>query len=343
MRAMLERRTLLLLSALAFGQAACSNGCGASDDKKGNASMPAPSPPSGRDASALPAGSAGPVWPPNPALRRMPGMAATLLRGAHELELTDDEKTTITKVEATLVADEGGDGGISAATSTFMSTLASGIHAGKLDAAKLAADYAAIDRANAALQAKEVAAIVGLHDALPPAQRHALTAFLREKRAKHERMAQAMPPVDSGSPDFVKSRVERLTRDLSLDVDGGQQAKVEAVVAANAKSDPTGPAAYEARRDEANKRIDGILAAFDGDTLDVGALSGAAKSSHEGAERTATYYAQLLPLLKPDQREKLAEKVMRVGSRPGRFAEDNPLGGGLEGPAEEPPTPPMPR
>jgi hypothetical protein len=166
---------------------------------------------------------------------------------------------------------------------------------------------------------------------------------LREKRAKHEQMMQAVPPVDSGSPDLVKSHVDRLTRDLSLDVDGGQQAKVEAVVAANAKSDPTGPATYEARRDEANKRIDGILAAFDSDTLDAGALSGATKPSHEGAERTATYYAQLLPLLKPDQRGMLADKVMRIGSRPGRFAEDNPLGGGMEGPGDEPPTSPNPR
>jgi hypothetical protein len=275
----------------------------------------------------------------------MPGMAATLLRGAHELQLSDDEKAAVTRVEAALVADEG-DGGVSSTSATFMTHLATSVHAGKLDPAKLAADYAAIDRANAALQAREAAAIVGLHDVLPAAQRRALTAFLREKRAKRDRIVRTMPPDDGGGPDFVKVRVDRLTADLTLDVDGGQQAKVASIVAANAKGDPQGPAFAEARREEANKRIDVILAAFEGDALDAGALivvPAGTKSFHEGAERTAAFYAQLMPLLKPDQREKLAERLLKVGMRPGRFAEDSPLGAGIEVPADEAPIAPTPR
>jgi hypothetical protein len=267
-------------------------------------------------------------------------MAATLLRGAHELQLSEDEKAAVSRVEAALVADES-DGGLSSASSRFMRDLAIGVHQGKLDPAKLAADYAAIDQASAAQQAREAAAIVGLHDALPTAQRQTLSGALREKRARHERMIQARSP-DSGGPDVVKMRVDQLTRDLALDVDGGQRAKVETIVAGDVKSDPQGPDLVLARRDENNKRIDAILAAFDSSALDAGALllgTAAPRSPHEGPERTAAFYAQLIPLLKPDQREKLADRLRTISERPGRFTGDNPLGAGLEAPDETPMAP----
>ncbi len=82
---------------------------------------------------------------------------------------------------------------------------------------------------------------------------------------------------------------------------------------------------------KAKKRLEVILAAFEGDPMDAQALPLAPagmKSPHEGAEQTAAFDALLLPILRPDQREKLAVRVQRLGGRPGRFPEDGPMHGG---------------
>jgi hypothetical protein len=267
----------------------------------------------------------------------MPGIAASLLRGAHELPLGEETKASVARIEMALVAPEG-DGGVGPMGAFFMD-LANGVHAGKVDAAKISADYAAIDKAAAALHAREVAAIVGLHDALGPAERRALTADMHTKRAERERRF-ALAVGDAGGPDWGKVRLDRLTRDLSLDVDGGQQQKVSAVVNTAAKTDPQNPEVSQARRVAGHERFEAVLAAFAGDALDAGvlpSLPSGAKSLHEGPERTAGFYAQLLPLLKPEQRDKLGEQLLRVASRPGHFAEDSFLEGPMDDVAPAPP------
>jgi hypothetical protein len=276
----------------------------------------------------------------SPALRRMQGVVAVLFKASHELQPTDDEKAAVAKVETAFLADDGNSA--SAATGAFMADVAAGIRAGKLETAKLTVDYANIDKASEALQAKEIIAISGLHDALSGPERQALATAVQTRRAARERVS---PPSvgDASGPDWTKIRVDRLTRDLALDVDGGQQKQVAALVASNAKSDPQSASGWDARREESKKRMDGILTAFVADTMDAKTLPltfSGMKSPHEGAEHTAAFYASLLPVLKPDQREKLAMRVQRVGGRPGHFVEDGPIVGGFEGVEDFGPMPP---
>jgi hypothetical protein len=265
-------------------------------------------------------------------------MAASMLRAAHELPLGEDTKVSVARIELALVAPDG-DGG-TGPMGAFFTDLANGVHAGKVDAAKIGSDYAGIDRASAAMHAREAAAIAGLHDALGPAERRALATAMRARRAERERRL-ALAVGDGGGPDWGKVRLDRLTRDLSLEVDGGQQQKISAVVSAAAKTDPQNPDVAQARREASRERFEAVLAAFEGDALDAGALPSllsGAKSLHEGPERTAAFYTQLLPLLRPEQRDKLGEQLLRIASRPGHFADDNML----EGPADDvgPPAPP---
>jgi hypothetical protein len=264
----------------------------------------------------------------------MRGVTAVLLRGAHELQLTDEERASVSKVEEGFVSSDGGVP--RPVMASFLSDLTAGIRAGKLDSAKLEADYAEIDMALAAIQANEVTTIGALHGILSPAERHALTAAVRARRPIRERIE--APSWDGGAPDWAKVRVERLTRELSLDVDGGQQAKVQALVVASDKGDPLGAAAVGSGRDEGKRRFESILTAFEADVLNAPSLplEPPGKSAHEGPARAAAFYAQLLPLLKPEQREKLAVGIglQRVGGGPGRFPEDGPSTG-FEGFADE--------
>jgi hypothetical protein len=250
-----------------------------------------------------------------------------LLKGAHELQLTDDQKAAVTKVEMTFLADDGQS--LPAALNAFDIDLATWIKAGKIDAAKAKADYEAIDKAAAAGLAKDGAAISGLHDALPTADRQSLASSVRARRAARDRI---MPPAspDAGGPDWTKVRVDKLTRELTLDVDGGQPRKIEQLVATSAKQESPDAGTTETRREENKKRIEALLTAFEADALDVATLPLAPigqKTPHEGAERAVTFDTALLPLLKQDQRDKLAMHVQRMGGRPGRFPEDGPVGG----------------
>jgi hypothetical protein len=258
-----------------------------------------------------------------------------LLRTTHELSLSDDAKASVSKIEASLLAESSAS--MSGALAGFQADLASGIRAGKIDAAKLTGDYAIIDRAAAAQQAREAEALASLHGVLTGAERQSVASSVRSRRAMRDRL---QPPasVDAGGSDWTKFRVEHLARELGLDVDAGQDKRLAAIIAAEAKRDPQGPGASDGHREEAKKRVEVVLAAFEADAFDAGGLPLAPpwlKAPHEGAERTATLDASLMPILTPEQREKLALRVQRFTGRPGRFPEDGPIQGGFEGSLED--------
>jgi Spy/CpxP family protein refolding chaperone len=116
-------------------------------------------------------------------------------------------------------------------------------------------------------------------------------------------------------PDAAK-RLEHLTK--QLDLDAAQQKKVEALVA---KDDH--PA-----MEEMKKHADAVLAAFEGDGFDAKKLEAAPAAAKKGMAQHAQFVAGLLPILKPEQREKFAAGL-----------EKSPRGqhGGEGAPAEEAP------
>lgn len=249
--------------------------------------------------------------------RRHVGLAGVLLRGAYEAPLTDDQKATLDKSEDGLYADQASSPW--AAHKAFQTDLVAFIRAAKVDPAKLAADFAAIDKAVQAGQGREADALNAVHGVLDATQRQALVDQVKAKRAAREARERPMVGPDGGAPDFVKRKLDRLTLELTLD-----DAEKKAVAALLARDTTMTPTAIQARKDAAQKRVDTLLTEFAKDTFDAKKLDVGmgGKTPHEAMERTATFTTGLIAILHPDQREKLAVRTERTGSRPGRNFDD---------------------
>lgn len=255
------------------------------------------------------------------------GVAAGLFHAANDLTLTDAQKASLDKIEASLKAD---DDGVRTAMKAFRADLLAGIKGGKIDAAKMTADDAVVDKAIADHQDKEAAALDQLHGVLDASQRTAVVAAVRAKQAEREsRMTAWMQAkeADGGAPDWTKKRLDRLTTDLSLDA--GQQKQVAAILGKAA--DPPNGAGMQARWDDHKKRVDALLTAFAGDPFDakkadLQMLPG--KTAHDPMDHMVAFFTQLLPILHPDQRDKLATSMDRpIGNRGGPGGPGGPNGG----------------
>jgi Spy/CpxP family protein refolding chaperone len=283
-------------------------------DSSGGAPAPSASAaPAAAPSASAPAASA----KPKPMIGRHGGIAAGLFHAAADQNLTDAQKDSLTTIETTLKAD---DAGVRTAMKAFRADLVAGVKAGKLDTTKMTADDAAVDKAIADHQAKEATALDSLYKLLTPDQRTAVVAAVRAKQAEREtRMTGWMQAkeADGGAPDWGKKRLDRLTTELTLDA--GQQKQVAAIFTKAA--DPPNPAGMQSRWDDHKKRIDALLtsfagASFDATKADLTVMPG--KTAHDPMDHMVTFFTQLLPILHPDQRDKLAANLDRpFGSHDG--------------------------
>ncbi len=280
---------LLALAALA-SLAALTSACHRNTPEPGPAVTP-------DDAEAPP-----PPPPPLPAKKgpRRTGFVGMLFHAAGDLTLTGEQSSAIGEIEASLrTADDAAKG----ASRALQSDLAAGIRAGKIDAAKTRADYAALDAAAKQRTDRQAVALNALHAALDPAQRDDLSLAVRARQAAHA----LRPPdeLDEVEGDWTQRRLDRLTDDLGLDA--AQRQKVGALLA---KSGLPDSAEMKARKDAATAHADEILRAFSRDeAFDATKLDlrvGASEGPHELVEREARFLGQLIVVLKPEQREKLA-------------------------------------
>ncbi len=302
---------LFLVACGAFGPVAC-----------GSCSKPdgATAADSGGGATTAAATDASPSTSGSAARRSMPfrgggGPAGMILAAARSLDLKEDQKAKLDKAEQALRGDEASARDEMKALHT---TLVAGIRAGKLDQAKIDADLAALDKAANDRKEKEATALNDIYAALEPAQRTEIVTKLRERQASQERrMAARMGArADGGAPDGGArgamngaKRIERLTRDLDLDAE--QQKKAQAIAP---KDEAKAPPPAEARA-EAKKHMDALLAAFEKDGFDAKKLEIAdQKRAKAAASEEVKLIAGLLPILKPEQREKLA---VRMEKQPG--------------------------
>jgi Spy/CpxP family protein refolding chaperone len=249
------------------------------------------------------------VAKPRPMIGRHGGIATGLFRAAAELPtLTDAQKDSLNGIETTLKTD---DQGVRTAMKAFRADLLAGVKAGKIDATKVTADDAVVDKAIADHQDKEATALDSLYKLLDAGQRTAVVAAVRAKQADREtHMANWMKESDGGAPDWAKRRLDKLTADLTLDA--GQQKQVAAILTKGADP-PNGPG-MQARWDDHKKRMDALLtsfagASFDAKKADLQILPG--KTAHDPVDHMAAFFTQLLPILHPDQRDKLAASMDR--------------------------------
>ncbi len=233
---------------------------------------------------------------PSPVHHR--GVVGSFFRAALDADLTEDEKTAVDKLEEPLRSDPG----THREAVAFHTDLVLSTKAGRMDTAKLQADEAAINKAYVAQQDGQASALNGLHDALTPEQRKSVVEALRAMQAAHDRP----PPKagDTSATDAATRRLERMKAQLALDAD--QQRQVAVVLA---REDAPSSAAIQAHFEAAKKQMDALLVAFEKDTfdpkkLDLSPPSG--KRASDPMERQARYIGQLLPILRPEQRDRLA-------------------------------------
>ncbi len=92
-----------------------------------------------------------------------------------------------------------------------------------------------------------------------------------------------------------------------------------------------------AMSEEGKKRMEAVLTAFEADVFDakkVDLLGSPGKTPHEGLEKDTKFLSQLLPILTPEQREKLAAQREHSGMHrhgEGRSGRGGEPGGGPAG------------
>jgi Spy/CpxP family protein refolding chaperone len=246
-------------------------------------------------ASAVPTAS-GSARPQVPHVRAS-GITGMLFRSLREIELRDDQRTAIEAIATDLRA-AAADAGASE-NSDLRNELVNELKAGKVEPAKLDAHYAALERSVKAREAREDEALDKLYATLDPAQRKALVASARtvvENRGKHVK--------ERNEDGGASAPYERMTRRLELDPE--QKKKIDGLAP---KVDR-----FAAQREQMQKHSEAILAAFEKDGFDAKTIdSGAAKQARAMEEDQAKFLAQIVGILKPPQRERLARQLSGHG------------------------------
>ncbi len=300
----MRRRILLTASFLLAFAPGCIRSCGNEGQRpaEGEAEETASA-----SASASPAES---VPPPNPERLgrgfRHGGLVGLLMRTSREAATTPEQKNAIVQMQQDLRAAEPP----LTPLTDYQNELAAEIKDGKLDPAKLAEHYKAIDQAVHVREEKQGEAIQALYGALDPSGRQAVAT---SARGRVDQMFRPHPEVqvaggrdagaDAGEPIWFKRRIARAKGELALD-----EAQVPKVTAILTKLGAT-PAAGDARREATKKHAEEILDAFEKDGFDVKRfepLTPGGAAPHQVLEAEAGAIGQILPLLTPEQRERLA-------------------------------------
>lgn len=303
-------RALSIASVFAFGSvlalAGC-KGCG-KDDSGGGAS------PSATAATSAPSADASASAHARRApFVRLAGVGGQLFRATQQLELREDQKAALEKISADLNEARQQDGGNTSRIEMREANedLVAGIKAGKVDVAKCNAHGPLLEKAAASARDKDDEALKRLHEILDAGQRATVVGNVRKQEEKREARMKAHEKPDAATVNFARQRMESFTRDLGLDAE--QQKKIEAAYpAADSK-------AVSDVREEAKKELDALLTAFEKDTFDPKAAIGDVHKAKRAFEELVAFMAKITPVLKPEQREKLAKKLEHQGERPGGF------------------------
>jgi hypothetical protein len=310
-----RRCWVVLLSALLF---ACNKSHGESSSGASDAGAPS------SESQVELAPEAAPLASQVPNRSRRPprhgGLVGLILRTAHQSAGTAEQKAAVLALQDGLQNEEPP----LTSLKDYQADLAAGIRAGQLDMAKLRADYPAIDKGVLAQEDKQAETLNALHVALDAPARHAVVASARAHLAPMFRSRAEL--LDGGRADggsaaedasWVNSRAARAAGELGLEET--QQPKVAAVLARVS----TSPQVTRVHRETIRKHADAVLLAFDQDSFDAHKLdlsaAGLHAPPHESLEHEAVVIGQILPLLSPEQREKLASQKLR---HVGRWLED---------------------
>ncbi len=302
----------VFLVALASAPLACKDGgCGGggaaapADASESATTSPSASAAVGASSSA---GAGRPRW----SSVRASGPVGALFRAVNSIELTEEQKTKLDEIAADMreaeraARDTAEAGAPRAEMREAHAALIAGVKAGKIEAAKMEPHYAALEKTAKAREDREADALDRLHATLTPAQRSAVVGSVRSSEGIIAARMKLHERPDAGARSFARVRIERYTRDLGLDA--AQQKKVEAILPQEDRAAST--------REEAKKHTEALLAAFDQESFDAKKLDlGQAKLARAPIEEQVKLFGQLLPILKPEQRERLAQSLERTSEQ----------------------------
>ena len=225
-----------------------------------------------------------------------------LLDATKGVQLTDAQKTKLHSLEEQLEANERDTGEAFRAQRT---ALAAQVRAGAIDLTKVQADESAAGTALQAHITKEADTLNGLHAVLDPSQRKAVVAAVRGRRGERAEGRSGAEHTAPSADTIAKKRLDHMTRALGLDA--AQQKQVASLLASE-------PAAQEPKGEDRGRRMDALLTAFEADSFDAKtAVPGPSVSPSDmiraRTDREVAFLSKLLPVLRPDQREKLAAEM----------------------------------
>ncbi len=290
----------------------CVKGCG----------TPAGSSGENADVAEIPVATVREAAPPHERTNRPVrhgGFVGLMLRAGREAQLSPEQKNATADIQQKLRDEEPA----LTALTDYQSDLVTEIRGGKLDAERLAGDYVAIDKGLVARQDKQADAINALHSALDKEGRSAVAGAARARlaamfRPRPEPVLEAGVPEGGAEAPWVKHRLGRVKVELGLE--DPQVPKVTALLVKVAVP----PASTEALKSVIRAHAEDMLTAFEQDTFDAHKLdlssTGGKGSPHASLERETNFVGQLLPILTPEQREKLA--TMRQRRVLGRWTAD---------------------
>ena len=230
------------------------------------------------------------------------GVTMFIAMSLDTLPATPEQRASIERIQGDLFAEMEP---ARTAEATVLQTLADGIATGTIDAAKVNAALAQLTTASTGLHDAAIEALDQLHAVLTPEERAALVDKVEAYWALWQRAnGDEMAPGPDGAP--ASGHLQALSAELRLTPD--QIERIRANESAAARECPVRP---EPQKVEAHLRAFG--AAFRGDNFSARTLTtGAGANAHLaswGATQMAIFFESVSPVLTPDQRAKLAERV----------------------------------
>jgi Spy/CpxP family protein refolding chaperone len=181
------------------------------------------------------------------------------------------------------------------AQAALLATLADGVAAGNIDAAKADAAAARVATAAGQLHAATADALNRLHAVLTPPQR----AALGDKVEAHFQVWR-QANTETTPAEHAAGHMGHLTKELGLTPDQIEKARAQLGAGAPRQFDPSAAEAH----------VKAFATAFAGETFDARSLATADRGNVSiatwGAERMAHFYEALNPVLGAEQRAKLA-------------------------------------
>ncbi len=228
------------------------------------------------------------------------GVLSLIVMSLNDLDLSADQKTAVEKIRTDLAAKMGP---ARAAGKDLANTLADGVAAGKVDKAK---DDAAINKLVTQVQGLHDASLTSLNDLHAALNAQQRAKLVDEVQGHWEKWKEAHGKDEADDKQHRSGHLLALVRDLGLSQD--QADKIKASFKDKMKASP---------QDHAHKEVQDHLTAFatafKAETFDAKKLAGAkAANGHMakwGATRMARFIEVATPVLTPEQRTKLAEKI----------------------------------